>query len=285
MIVAALMLMQAGYSPETEAVMNRARDEARQERQQNAQVEGLAVFLPRETAAQLQACTDLAADDPDAGIRQANDWIVKGGGFSARQCLGYALSEAGRWSEAVDEFNNAALDAQKARADADAARLWGQAGNAALAGDAPQRAIGFFDTALGFGLPDGLAKGEIYLDRARALVALDDPEAARKDITQALRLASQDPLAWLLSATLARRMDDLALAKAHIAEAKRRSPDAASVALEAGNIAILSNDEKAAKEEWGRVLSLAPGSAQANAARDMLGRIDETAQREPAQSR
>jgi len=278
MILVALMLMQAGYSPETEAVMDRARQEARAARstesQDKHQVEGLSVFLPKETAAQLQACIDIAADEPEAGMKQAQDWIIKGGGFSARQCLGFALTGLGRWSEAVDAFNNGALDAQKAGATADAVRLWAQAGNAALAGDNPERARSFFDSALSFGLPDSLAKGEVYLDRARACVAMDDIVAARKDLDQALKLAGRDPLAWLLSATLARRMDDLGRAQFDIAEARRRSPDDASVALEAGNIAILTNDEKTARQEWARVLSLAPGSEQSIAARAMLAQLD-----------
>jgi len=278
MILVALMLMQAGYSPETEAVMDRARRDAREERMANSQsknqVEGLSVFLPQETAEQLQVCTDIAADDPEAGMKQAQEWIVKGGGFSARQCLGFALAGLGRWSEAVDAFNHAALDAQKAGAIADTARLWAQAGNAALAGNNPERARGFFDAALSFGLPDSLAKGEVYLDRARACVAMDDNIAARKDLDHALKLAASDPLAWLLSATLARRMDDLGRARADIMEAKQRAPNDASVALEAGNIAVLSGDDKSAKEEWARVLSLAPGSEQSKAARTMLSRLD-----------
>lgn len=281
MILIALMLMQAGYSPETEAVMTRARQDAREERaassQNKNQVEGLSVFLPKETAEQLQICIDIAANDPEAGMRQASEWTLKGGGFSARQCLGFALTGLGRWSEAVDAFNNGALDAQKAGALVDAARLWAQAGNAALAGGTPERARSFFDAALSFGLPDSLAKGEVYLDRARACVAMDDMTAARIDINQALKLAARDPLAWLLSATLARRMDDLGRARADIAEAKQRSPDDASVALEAGNIAILSGDEKTAKEEWARVLSLAPDSEQSTAARSMLSQLDEAA--------
>lgn len=277
MILVALLMMQAGYSPETEAVMNRARREASEKRQADRQLEGLSVFLPQETAAQLQACIDAAADNPEAGMAQARTWIVKGGGFSARQCLAYALSEAGRWSEAVDEFNSAALDAQKAGSAVDAARLWVQAGNAALAGDMAERAVGFFGTAISFGLPDGLAKGEAYLDRARAQVALGDMAAARRDLDEALKLAADDPLAWLLSATLARRMSDLPKARRDIAEAQKRAPDDASVALEAGNVAILSGDETGAKAAWTRAITLAPDSDQAKAAQANLAQLGEAA--------
>src|SRR3546814_5476597 len=78
----------------------------------------------------------------------------------------------------------------------------------------------YFNAALARGIPDGLEKGEIYLDRARALVAMDKLAEARPDIDKALSEVPKDPLAWLLSATLARRMDNLPVAQEHIADRK-----------------------------------------------------------------
>src|SRR3546814_14670493 len=69
-------------------------------------------------------------------------------------------------------------------------------------------------------------------DLARALVAMDKLAEARPDIDKALSEVPKDPLAWLLSATLARRMDNLPVAPEHIAQAVALSPDDASVALE-----------------------------------------------------
>src|SRR3546814_8638890 len=86
------------------------------------------------------------------------------------------------------------------------------------------------------GIPDGLEKGEIYLDRARALVAMDKLAEARPDIDKALSEVPKDPPAWLLSATLARRMDNLPVAQEHIAQAVALSPDDPSVALEEGHL-------------------------------------------------
>lgn len=286
MIFATLMLMQAVYSPETDAVMNRSRARAEERRaQERDQAEaqrvqaqqpkaaGLEKRLPPEVAAKLQACLDAATSDPAAGIKFAQDWALDGGSFSAGQCLGFANARSESWPQAVKAFDEAALSAQKAGAPMDAARLWAQAGNAALAGGDAQKALGFLDAALGAGLPDTLAKGEIYLDRARAQVALGQATKARPDIDAALKLAADDPLAWLLSATLARRMDDLKRARHDIDEAKRRSPDDASVALEDGNIAVLSGDDAAARAAWERVVALAPQGDQATAARDNIARL------------
>lgn len=275
MIIVSLLLMQAAYSLETEAVMNRARETASERRAVHAPVNDMARYLPDKVAERLQRCIDIAIEDPDNGAEDALIWAGEGGGFSAGQCLGFAYARAERWNDASVALEAAAELANRAAAQADAARLWAQAGNAALAGGDASRAKSLLDKALSGSLAGGLALGEAHLDRARALVVLDDMQGARADLDRAVELASEDPLAWLLSATLARRMTDLSRAAHDIAEAKLRAPDDASIALEAGKIAILSGDDARAKEEWARVLTLAPSSEQAVAAREMLGRLDQ----------
>src|SRR3546814_16537719 len=77
------------------------------------------------------------------------------------------------------------------------------------------------DAAIGGGTLTGLHLGEAHLDRARALVAAGALAAAREDIDAALADAADDPLAWLLSATLARRMHEWARAKKDISSEER----------------------------------------------------------------
>ncbi len=139
MILISLLLMQAAYAPETEAVMNRSREKAEQQRAEQAkatqpkQATPAGLPLPPEAAAKLQACLDVAINDPEAGVRFAQDWALDGGGFSASQCRGFAEARAGRWQAAMGAFEAAANQAQKAGSARDAARLLAQAGNAALA--------------------------------------------------------------------------------------------------------------------------------------------------------
>lgn len=266
-LVAMLLMMQAAYPPETEAVMKRSRQEAKEERGAAASARGLSLYLPSDIALKLQACTDEAIEDPARGLKFAADWAKDGGSFSAFQCRGFALSRAERWAEAAGAFDEAAQAAHAAGSEPDAARLWSQAGNAALAGGNAQQARGYLDAALGGGLPDGLAKGEVYLDRARADVALNDAAAARGDLDTALKLAVEDPLAWLLSATLARRQGDLSRAATDIGEAARRAPDDPHILLEQGNIAMASGDEAAGTAAWRKLLSIAPDSEPAASAR------------------
>lgn len=276
------LLLQA-YDPEIEAVMNRSRKEKQEQRAAAAAAatppaaaparEDGKVPIPAKFAAPFQACLDQAIESPDAGVAFAQKWRIEGGSFYARHCMGFAYARAERWTPAIVAFEQAAEEAERSGEMVEAARLWAQAGNAAMAnGDLP-KARGDFDAALARGLPDGLEKGEVHLDRARALVALNEPDAARDSLDVALVQAPKDPLAWLLSATLARRTGDMRLAQAHIARAVQLSPDDASVALEEGNIAVLTDHEDIARAAWSRAAKLAPEAPAGKAAADNLSRL------------
>ena len=190
----------------------------------------------------------------------------------ALQCRGLAEVAAKRWAAAALSFEAAAREAEVKR-DGLAADLWVQAGNAALAGNDPAKAIAYFDGALKHRALTGEARGEAYLDRARARVALGDSKGGRSDLDLALRDVPADPLGWLLSATLARRMNDLARAQADITQAATLSPDDASVALEAGNIAVLSGRDEAARTAWEAAIRVQPGSASAHIAAEQLKQL------------
>ncbi|RYY24400.1 MAG: tetratricopeptide repeat protein [Sphingomonadales bacterium] len=220
-------------------------------------------------------CMDLATSDPAAGQANAVKWRGEGGGAYARQCLGVAYSNQQRWDSAAAAFEEAAHEDELAKGGK-VADYWVQSGNAWLAAGNPERARSAFDAALARVTLTGLALGEAHLDRARALVASGDNEGARIDIDKALETAQSDPLAWLLSATLARREGDLKRASADITEALKRSPDDVSVQLEAGNIAGAAGDEANARTAWTRVIELAPGSPAATNARKALEQFGAT---------
>lgn len=222
--------------------------------------------------ARLAECIDLATREPDKGEAFAVTWRGQGGGYRARQCLGVAYANQERWQAAASAFEDAAREAENAR-EPRTADYWAQAGNAWMAAGNPGKAKLALDAALATGTLSGAALGEAHLDRARARVAAGDMEGARADLDRALEHVPEDPLGWLLSATLARRMGDIRRAKKDIDEALRRSPDDASVQLEAGNVAVVMGDENTARAAWTRVIELAPGSRQADAARAALGQF------------
>src|SRR3546814_13828296 len=89
--------------------------------------------------------------------------------------------------------------------------LWGQAGNAWLVAGEAEKARAAFNTALAHGGGSDDWKGELYIDRARALVELGQPDAARAELDRALDLVPGAPLGWLPLATRARRQMHITL--------------------------------------------------------------------------
>ncbi len=166
-----------------------------------------------------------------------------------------------------------AAKASEADGDGRSARLWVLAGNAALAGNDAAKARGHFDSALASGILKGGEAGEAHLDRARARYAMGDGKAARLDLDAALKLVPADPLAWLLSATLARKDGDLKRAQTDIIEATKRAPDDASVANEAGNIAMMSGAEEEARASWAEAVRIKADSPAGKAAAAALAQL------------
>ncbi len=215
--------------------------------------------------AQFDACVAQSDQDPRAAIATARAWAGKGGGVAAGQCLGLADVAAGDWQAAADAFATSA-DLAVQTHDLRAADLWVSAGNAALAGgDAPTARIAL-DKAIATPELSEPMRGEAYLDRARADVALGELAAARSDMDEALKRVPADPMAWLLSATLARHAGDAARAATDIGEAASRAPDEPAILYETGNIAAAAGDMAAARAAWARASTTDPQSDAGKAA-------------------
>ena len=233
----------------------------------------LALLLATQAAALSSPCLDLVRTDPVAARTEATRWRGVGGGAAASACAGLAWAAQENWRAAATAFTEAAHAAETAH-DAKAADYWAEAGNAWLAAGEPASARAALGSALAAGTLRGLSLGEAQLDQARALVADGRLEDARTSLDLAVTNAREDPLAWLLSATLARRMADPRRAATDIAEALRRAPDDAAVQLEAGNIAAGAGDAAKAKERWAEAARLQPAGPSGRAAAKALSQFE-----------
>ncbi|NVD26367.1 hypothetical protein HUO14_00450 [Parasphingorhabdus flavimaris] len=238
-------------------------------------VEAAAPVAKTATDIRFEQCLDQAADDPANGLLVANKWQIEGGGYLARNCLGFAYAGQEDWAKAVAEFVQAA-DGAQAAGDERAAIFWSQAGNAAFAGNDEQAALKYLATALEQDTLDGLLKGEVHLDMARVHVALNQYDEAKRQFALVHQLVPEDPLGWLLSATLARRMGDLAQAKTDIATAARLVTTDPAIALEAGNIAYEAGDLVNAKGSWQQAVKFGPDSPAAKAATRYLAQLEDS---------
>ena len=108
----------------------------------------------------------------------------------------------------------------------------------------------------------------------------DNQAEAETVLASARTLDAQNALAWLLSATLARRLGKLDEAPGFIETANSLQPNDAEIGLEAGVIAMLQGRQEAAVASWRSVVETDPDSLTADIARSYL---DQLGERAPAQ--
>ncbi|EJL24625.1 hypothetical protein [Novosphingobium sp. AP12] len=201
-------------------------------------------------------------------------------------CLGAALSTLDRCDEARAAFVTA-RDAADVTDHASRARLGAMAGNAALAAGQPGQALGLLGPAATDAkiLADADLTALIALDRARALVAVKQPGEAASALAEARAVQPGNAQAWLLSATLSRRENNLAQAQTQIEKAASLAPQDAEIGLEAGVIAMLAGNEDAARRSWNSVLAAGVGSDAAVTAKQYLSQLGPESPQTPAKAK
>lgn len=244
---------------------------------------------PAVTAApnRLKDCLDLAMLRPADAIEVAEVWLAEAKSMAdraeAKQCKALALTRIESWGEAGALFLSA-RDDTPAHENGERARFGAMGGNALIASGNMVEALGALDSARADANAAGEARlgGLIQIDRARALVALGQADDAAAALKEAREVMPDSAQAWLLSATLSRRMGKLREAQAQIELAAELAPIDPEVGLEAGVIAVQSGRDEAARKSWLSVLKAAPGSPAAKTAQLYLDQLGpETAQPQP----
>ena len=222
------------------------------------------------------ACLALTRSNPEAAISTAQAWRVENGGVGALHCLALGQMARRDYAAAFASYENA-VRASRAAGDGQSVVLLAQAADAALIAGQPEMALKFLDEGLTSG-GGALATGSdvatisprvesaLRLTRAEALVDLKRDKDAAADLARATNLAPGDANGWLLRATLARRMSDLALAEAAILKAAEAAPDSAEVQYEAGTIAAAQGNMDLARTAWTAAAAADPDSVAGKAA-------------------
>lgn len=232
-------------------------------------------------SAWLQSCLDQLDTDPARAHTMAQIRRSETTGADrvlANHCLGTAASALGLWDDARAAFLAARAETPAAEPRA-RARFAMMAGNAAMAGGDAAGALAMLEEAESEARSAAapLLEALAAIDRSRALVSLSRNDEALAALESATTLAPESAEAWLLKATLLRRLERLDAAQGAIEEAARRTPGAAGfgpeIGLEAGVIAVLAGREEAARESWQSVIDLAPESPAAATAKDYLAQL------------
>ncbi len=230
----------------------------------------------------LTDCLKLAMTRPADGIEVAQNWLAAAKTMKeragAKQCHALALTRIEGFAEAAPLFLAAREDTPANEPD-ERARLAALAGNAQLAAGDPAAAFVALDRAGAdsAGGNDLKLRSVIEVDRARALVGLERLDGAAVALTAARAADPANHQAWLLSATLNRRLGKLAEAQAQIERAAQLMPVDPEIGLEAGVIAVLSGRDDAARKSWQSVIKAAPGSLAARTAQSYLDQLGPSA--------
>jgi tetratricopeptide (TPR) repeat protein len=267
-----LALMQVGPAPTTLPVTA-----VPPELQNRPQRDGVrtAPMLDRDASRPaIEVCLDTARTDPARARSIAAEWVSRTEGLqraTGRHCLGVAAAGIGDWEAAGQAFIAARDEATDPRFRS---RMGALAASALLSQGKAAEALEILDQVRGEVAADALLGGAIAMDRAAALVALDRPADATEALSEARAFVPDDPQAWLLSATLARRQGDLGAAQEHIEQAAALDPRDPAIGLEAGVIAALQGRADAARRSFESVLAAAPGSPQAASAAAYIEQLD-----------
>ena len=226
------------------------------------------------TSAWLQSCLDEIGTDAARAHTMAQIRRSQTSGTErvlANHCLGTAASELGLWDDARAAFMAAHDETPEAEIRA-RARFSMMAGNAALAGGDSEGAVALLEQAASEARSAAAAPLQALaaIDRARALVALDRQDEAMSALDEATMLVPESSEAWLLKATLLRRMNQLDAAQTAIETAAKLAPASQEIGLEAGVIAVLAGRDEAARQSWQSVIELSADSPAAKQAKDYL---------------
>ena len=291
MITSILSLMLAQVGPNPQVAVPITPPEVAEQRRRNTERErqdaGAAAVQDAAAPSRLSECLATAGQDAETGEAFARAWLetaIAEDRALALHCLGLSLVRQERFADARDAFDTA-RDAAPATNPAYRARLSGMSGHAALAERQADLAVPAFERAIADAdsAADPALTAGLNTDLARALVAANRAPDAVAALAAARDADPSNAQAWLLSATLARRLERLGEAQRHIEYAATLAPRDPAVGLEAGVIAAMAGRAEQARASFNSVIAVAPDSVEADRARTYLSRLDgETQQERPS---
>lgn len=231
---------------------------------------GIAPGIALAEIASVETCRTAIAADPAAAREDAALWTRSGGGIPARLCEAAALEAQGATASAARMLTELGEDTTRAmQADlratilADAARLWLEIGQPAIAAETLARA----DT---LAAPDP----ERLLLTARTAAALDDWSAARTALETLLAVDPADAYARALHAATLRNTDAPVEALAEAETALAASPDLPEALFEAGAANAELGAPDLAAAYWRNLIEKHPEHSLADLARRNLANAE-----------
>jgi tetratricopeptide (TPR) repeat protein len=219
-------------------------------------------------ANEYNSCMALAQTNPNKAFSTAIRWRDLGGGEGADHCAAVALIGLEQYREAAGRLEELALDSKrepimKAQLLGQASQAWKLDGNLSRAESTATAAVTLDPV-----------NAELLVDRAEARALLKDYKNALVDLNTSLKINPGNTDALVFRATTKRFLEDITGAAGDIVLALRLDRAHPEALLERGILRRLSKNDDGAREDWLRVLSIAPDSGAAKAAQSNLELMD-----------
>lgn len=210
-------------------------------------------------------CMTLARTDPAAGESEAGAWFGVGGGPAAQHCQSIALIGLGRYAEAGALLEKLAGEMPPTET-VTIADLFGQAAQAWLLEGSYDRAIADLNQSIQRA-PDDV---EFVIDRALALASSGQYWEAIDDLNNAAAMAPERTDILVLRGTAYRFVEAPELALEDIIRVLEMEPQNPDALFERGMLYALAGEIESARADWQQVVTIAPGSSVAEAAKANL---------------
>lgn len=213
-------------------------------------------------------CMSMLTSDPAGANAFADAWEATGGRDGAVHCHALAQIELGSPATGATMLERLASTSDAAALAR--AAVYGQAGQAWLMANAPDRAFAATTLALSI-TPDD---PELLIERAIASGQLAHFAVAAADLDQALAIDPKRADALTLRAAAHRHLNQLDRARRDIAQALALDRDNPQAFLERGILRQRIGDASGARQDWETASTLAPDSPTGDLAQQNLALLD-----------
>jgi len=163
-------------------------------------------------------CLDLIENNPERAYEEGMAWAAETQALGGYRCAALALVAQHRYAEGARRLQSLA-GAVSTVDPGTRAELFSQAGNAWLLARQPGQARSAFTQAISTMAPGAQELPDLYIDRARAYAMEADYRHAEEDLSRALDLRPNDPLALRLRASARMHQSAFQLAEADALQA------------------------------------------------------------------
>lgn len=218
-----------------------------------------------------EICLMTAKNEPEKGFEMAGKWLALGGSSPAKHCEAIALIGMKEYSEAATRLEALAKlnEEETVRAG-----VLSQAGQAWLLQGDLTRALDAQTQALDAMPVKNRQHANILVDRAATYADAGKYAEAVLDLDASLAIEPQNPDALAFRASARRHLNDVDVALVDAEQSIALDPHNIIGLLERGIIYKLKKRNDDARQDWLRIIQIAPDSEAGKAARSNIERMD-----------